>query len=164
MEWVVRMAKEAAARSAPDDTAESWTDGGLNNLLGYHLRMANLAMYRDFIAQLSDLDLTQKQAATLALISDNPGMPQVAIATQLGADRATIMAMIDRLQGRHLVIRKRSKSDRRRQELYLTPEGEKVLAEARKQIAEHEKHFTALFSSAELRALLKALKKLHGLP
>lgn len=144
--------------------ADDWTDGGLNELLGYHVRMANLAIYRDFISELGDLDMTQKQAATLSMIDANPGLPQVAIATQLGADRATIMAMIDRLQGRGLVRRERSKLDRRRQELYLTEAGQKLLAEARKRIADHEKRFTSRFTAAELRGLFKALKKLHGLP
>jgi DNA-binding MarR family transcriptional regulator len=140
---------------------EEWADGGLEGLLGYHLRMANLAMYRDFAASLADLDLTQKQAATLALIHANPGMPQVAIANRLGADRATIMAMVDRLEGRALITRQRSKTDRRRQELFLTPLGERTLAESRRRIEEHEGRFTERFSAPELRTLFQALRRLH---
>src|SRR5690242_6375920 len=72
----------------------------LDGLLGYQLRRAQGAMHRDFVATLSGLDLTQKQAATLWLISANPGASQVAIAAALGIDRATMMAVTDRLQER----------------------------------------------------------------
>jgi hypothetical protein len=44
----------------------------LDDLLGYHLRRAQGAMHRDFMAAVADFELTQKQAATLWLIQANP--------------------------------------------------------------------------------------------
>ena len=44
-------------------TGRSLDLGSLPELLGFHLRLANVAVYRDFTASLSDLDLTQKQCA-----------------------------------------------------------------------------------------------------
>lgn len=143
-------------------TNDALADGGLEALLGFHVRLANVAIYRDFAATLEKLDTTQRQAATLALIGANPGAPQVAIAARLGSDRATIMAMVDRLEGRGLITRERSKTDRRRQELYLTPLGQKTLNEAKALIAEHERRFTSRFTKAELEALFSALKKIHS--
>jgi DNA-binding MarR family transcriptional regulator len=49
-----------------------------------------------------------------------------------------MMAIIDRLEARGLVARSRSKRDRRRQDLHLTPVGTKVLAEARAAVGRHE--------------------------
>jgi DNA-binding MarR family transcriptional regulator len=72
-----------------------------------------------------------------------------------------MMAIIDRLEERGLVIRKRSSSDRRRQELYLTPAGQSTLRKAKARIAKHEQRFTSLFTAAELDALLAALQKLQ---
>ena len=63
----------------------------------------------------------------------------------------TVMAMVDKLAARSLIIRVKSETDRRKQELHLTPLGQKTLAKVRAQIAEHEKRFTARFS-VELRA------------
>ena len=100
----------------------------LDGLLGYRLRRAQGAMHRDFMAAVAELELTQKQAATLWLIQANPGVSQVEVAAALGMDRATMMAITDRLEERGFVIRKRSTVDRRRQELYLTPAGQSTLA------------------------------------
>jgi DNA-binding MarR family transcriptional regulator len=133
----------------------------LDGLLGYRLRRAQGAMHRDYIAAVADLDLTQKQAATLWLINSNPGVSQVAVAAALGMDRATMMAIVDRLEERGLVIRKRSSTDRRRQELYLTPAGQNTLRKAKARIGKHEERFKSLFTAAELEALLAALQKLQ---
>jgi DNA-binding MarR family transcriptional regulator len=134
---------------------------GLTDLLGFHLRMAHVAIYRDFTAALAELDLTQKQCATLQLIGANKGVSQVDLAATLGTDRATMMAMIDRLELRDLLVRQRSTEDRRRQELYLTGKGVDMLARAKAAIARHEKQFTDRFSKTELKALMGALGRIH---
>jgi len=133
----------------------------LDGFLGYRLRRAETAMHRHFIAALADLGLTQKQAATLWLINSNPGVAQVSVAAALDMDRATMMAIVDRLEERSLVIRKRSADDRRRQELYLTPAGQSTLRKAKARIAKHEERFTSLFTTAELEFLLSALQRLE---
>ena len=134
---------------------------GLPNLLGFHLRLAHVAVYRDFTSALAGLDLTQKQCATLQLIGANKGVSQVDLAATLGTDRATMMAMIDRLEQRGFLIRRRSTEDRRRQELYLTDDGEKMLTDAKRAIDEHERGFKARFTAAELKTLVAALSRIH---
>jgi len=149
---------ESASEAA--DTPKLHLDG-LPDLLGFHLRLAHVAMYRDFTTALADLDLTQKQCATLQLIAANPGVSQVDLAATLGTDRATMMATVDRLEQRGCLLRTRSLSDRRRQELNLTPEGEAILARAMHAIGAHERHFTSRFTPAELKALVNALGRIH---
>jgi DNA-binding MarR family transcriptional regulator len=131
----------------------------LDGLLGYRLRRAQGAMHRDYMATVASLELTQKQAATLWLINANPGVAQVSVAAALGMDRATMMAVTDRLEDRGLLVRKRSTVDRRRQELYLTPSGQSTLRKAKARITAHEQRFKNLFKPAELAALLSALEK-----
>jgi len=135
----------------------------LDGLLGYRLRRAQGAMHRDYMASVADLELTQKQTATLWLINANPGVSQVSVAAALGMEHATMMAIIDRLEERGLVIRKRSTVDRRRQELYLTPAGISRLRKVKARIAEHEARVKALFKQGELTALLEALQKFQVL-
>lgn len=135
--------------------------GALPQLLGFHLRLAHVAVYRDFMASLSHLDLTQKQCATLQLIEANKGVSQVDLASTLGTDRATMMAMIDRLEQRDLLVRRRSVEDRRRQELYLTEAGQALVTEAKAVITEHEARFVSRFKPAELKALVQALRRIH---
>jgi DNA-binding MarR family transcriptional regulator len=135
---------------------------GLQDLLGFQLRMAHIAMHRDFAATMSETGLTQKQFATMILIRANPGVSQAEIATLLGTDRATMMALVDRLDERELLERRRSSSDRRRQELHLTATGNTFLVKCDRLLAEHEARFTALFSEKELKLLFAALARFHG--
>jgi len=135
----------------------------LDGLLGYRLRRAQGAMHRDYMATVAGLELTQKQTATLWLINANPGVAQVSVAAALGMDRATMMAVTDRLEDRGLLVRKRSTVDRRRQELYLTPAGQSALRKVKARIVEHEQRFKSLFKPAELAALLSALEKFREL-
>ena len=151
--------KEQAEELAASDLMFAELDG----LLGYLLRRAQGAMHRDFMAAVAEFALTQKQVATLWLIQANPGVSQVEVAATLGMDRATMMSLIDRLEDRGFVIRKRSSTDRRRQELYLTPAGQSTLRKCKTRIAEHEERFGALFTSAELQSLLDALKRFQNL-
>jgi DNA-binding MarR family transcriptional regulator len=156
------------SNAKPSDAAETFAAPELmfeelDSLLGYCLRRAQGAMHRDFMAAVSELELTQKQTATLWLISANPGVSQVSVAAALDMDRATMMSITDRLEERGLVIRKRSSVDRRRQELYLTPAGIARMRKVKTRIAEHEARAKALFKPAELAALLEALKKFQDL-
>jgi DNA-binding MarR family transcriptional regulator len=135
---------------------------GLQDLLGFQLRMAHIAMHRDFVATMAETGLTQKQFATLILIRANPGVSQADIAVLLGTDRATMMALIDRLDERGLVERRRSNTDRRRQELHLTAVGKTFLVKCDRLLAEHEARFTSRFSEKELKLLFAALARFHG--
>jgi DNA-binding MarR family transcriptional regulator len=135
----------------------------LDGLLGYLLRRAQGAMHRDFMAAVAEFELTQKQAATLWLVQANAGVSQVEVAAALGMDRATMLGLIDRLEGRGFVLRKRSTIDRRRQELYLTPAGQNTLRKCKTRVSDHEKKFRELFTASELNALLEGLKRFQSL-
>jgi len=137
---------------------------GLSGLMGFHLRLAHVSLYRSFAAIAADLDLTQKQASVLRLIHANPGVSQVDIGAVLGMDRASTMAVVDRLQDRGFLVRRRCLGDRRRQELYLTDTGERVLGQVKKAVAEHEASFSERFSKTEWGALLDSLRRIHGQP
>ena len=150
--------KEKAEEPVASDLSFAEMDG----LLGYQLRRAQGAMHRDFMAAVAEFALTQKQMATLWLIQANPGVSQVEVAAALGMDRATMMSVTGRLEDRGLVVGKRSTIDRRRQELYLTPAGQSTLRKCKARIAEHEDKFSALFTGAELAALVDALKRFQN--
>jgi DNA-binding MarR family transcriptional regulator len=107
------------------------------------------------------LDMTQKQTGVLWMIGANAGISQVTLANQLGMDRASMMAIIDRLDGRQLLIRERSNRDGRRQELYLTPKGQKILAQSRAAVVEHEKWIATRFDKGELALLLELLQRIE---
>jgi len=135
---------------------------GLDEVLGFHVRQAQGTMHRRLIETLGSVDLTQKQAGALWLVGANPGTSQIGIGGALRMDRATTMAIIDRLEGRDLVVRQRSTVDRRRHELYLTPEGQKLLVQVKKLSREHEARFSDRFTPAELETLIALLSRIYA--
>jgi DNA-binding MarR family transcriptional regulator len=134
--------------------------GGLEEIVGLHLRLAQAATYRSFAEMLAPLDLTQKQIAVLWLIDANPGVSQIQLATTLNMDRATMMAIVDRLDGRGLLERQRSKVDRRRQELELTAAGGTLLTRAKTIVEAHEALLKARIGE-DLAVVVAALKRLY---
>ena len=135
--------------------------GELNDVLGFHIRLAHGAVYRHFMETFAELDLTQKQVSVLWLVSDNPGLAQTDLAQRLRMDRATTMGIVNRLQARHYLRRGRSTGDKRRQTLYLTAEGEDLLRRARDAIGEHEGWLKARFTRDEVRQLMGLLERIH---
>ena len=140
--------------------AEALDWGGLKSLLGFQMRQAQAALYREFAVRLRHLDLTQRQYAALVLVEANPGISQIAISNALGMDRATVMAIIRRLEQRGCIDRKRASDDRRRQELMLTAAGQTLTTNARNAVAEHEARFSDQFSADELAAFKRMLARI----
>ena len=131
-------------------------------LIGFNLRLAETVLYRDFAASMGRFDLTQRQSAVLILIGANPGVSQTGLARFLDTDRATMMAMIDRLEARGLIERRRANRDRRAQALFLTADGEKTCTDLKRSIRAHEREFVGRFSPKELETLIALLSRLHG--
>lgn len=148
-------------KSVPSTSTEKPTlrHNKLDDNVGYQLRMAYVSVRRHFEAAMERLDLTQKQTGVLWLIDANAGVSQIALANELSMDRASMMAIVDRLEERGFIVRKRSTEDGRRQELYVTAKGRKALAQAKNAIHDHEKWMMAKFSKNELNAFVESLKR-----
>jgi DNA-binding MarR family transcriptional regulator len=151
-----------ATNRAPSETDPDHDIGELENILGFHIRLAYGAVYRHFSETFNDLDLTQKQVSILWLIDDHPEIAQADIGRRLQIDRATVMAIVNRLQARGYVERGRSTSDKRRQTLHMTPLGHEVLVGARECILEHERWLKGRFTQQEIATLIEMLRRIHG--
>lgn len=75
-------------------------------------RQAGLADLRDWLV--------------LALISDGPQRTQLEIATELGIDKTTLVAILDRLERDGLIVRELAAHDRRVRIPVATPKGLRV--------------------------------------
>jgi DNA-binding MarR family transcriptional regulator len=158
-------------RSQSTKKAQSGTDlhqaedtagiGEIDEIVGFHIRLAYSAVYRHFMDTFSELDMTQKQVSVLWLVDDHPGIAQTDLAKRLRMDRATVMAIINRLEGRKLLRRGQSASDGRKQTLKLTPTGEKALVEAKKAVRAHEVWLKSRFTKQEIRTLIEYLRRIH---
>lgn len=137
--------------------------GGLENILGFHLRLANVAVFQDYQATMAGLALTPKQFAVLELIEENPGASQIDIANCLRMDKASMMALVNKLEARNAIERRPSAVDRRRQELFVTVDGAALASKAKSLREAHETRFKDRFSAEELADLVSYLQRLYAL-
>jgi len=119
------------AVAAPQEPADPFDLGGLEDATGYALRRVQLAIFSDFARRFAELDLKPAQYSTLLVIAANPGQTQSAIGAALGILRPNFVALLDELERRGLAQRTRSETDRRSHAVVLTPAGETMLARAR---------------------------------
>jgi DNA-binding MarR family transcriptional regulator len=164
--WLIQVSAEgllmaATRRRRSTAVAVPISVGLLPNLLGYNLRRAQIALWRDFNRTVREGGVRPGVFSLLTLIEANPGVAQIDLANQLDIDKATVVGLIHGLQNRKWVTRKTSSTDRRRQGLSLTAAGHKVLRSLREEMLEHEARFTRLFSPAELALLIAFLRRIH---
>lgn len=135
--------------------------GVLPELVGYNLRRAQIAVFRDFAESVGELGVTPGQFGVLELIASNPGLSQSALARALGVDRSTIVGVLDRLQEAGLVERRPSARDRRSHALHLSDRGVAQAARMRRAIAEHEARVLNGLDAEEKAALLELLGRIR---
>lgn len=133
--------------------------GVLPELVGYHLRRAQKAVFGHFSDSLADLGLSPGQFGVLTLIDANRGLSQSALAGILGIERSTMVAVIDGLQKAGWVERKPSATDRRSYALRLTTDGAALLKRAGPEVARHEHAIGAGLSEAEKAQLIDLLSR-----
>jgi DNA-binding MarR family transcriptional regulator len=131
--------------------------GALPGLLGYRLRLAQQAVFRDFAQSVQGL--SPGRVGLLMLVDANPGITQSRLAEAARRDRSTMVGVLDQLEGRGLIERRRG-ADRRSNGLWLTRGGRAFLSRALARIAAHERRIAARLSPAEHRQLLALLGKI----
>ncbi len=130
--------------------------GTLPRLLGYRLRLAQQAVFRDFAASVEGI--SPGRIGVLVLIDANPGVTQSRLAEAVRRDRSTMVGVLDELEKRGLVERRRGE-DRRTNSLTLTLAGRAFLGRALRQVAAHERRIAARFTRAERAQLIALLEK-----
>jgi DNA-binding MarR family transcriptional regulator len=134
--------------------------GMLTSLLGYQLRRAHVAVFQHYGETMGAADITPGQFGMLTVIGTNPGLSQTQLGTALGIDRSTVVAMIDRLESRRLVLRAPSPTDRRSHALQLSGDGKALLLRLEEMVRVHESHIARDLSPEERTILLALLDRI----
>lgn len=134
--------------------------GLLPGLVGYQLRLAQIALFRDFAEALGEFDITPGLFGVLVTIESNPDLKQQELAKATQLDRSTVVSVIDGLERRGLVERRAVANDRRSNALRLTSDGTALLKKLKRRVAEHEKRMTQHFTEDERRTLIELLQKI----
>jgi DNA-binding MarR family transcriptional regulator len=120
-----------------------------------------------FAERIKALDLTPAQAGLLRLIAWEPGQSQQAIAAKLGTPASRLVLLVDVLEERGLIERRRNPEDRRHHALHLTDAGGRFMREELAPIGKgHEDEICAgldLDERTQLHDLLERIAARQGL-
>ena len=131
-------------------------------LLGYNVRRANVKYFQNFGDIVGDHDVTPGQFGVLAIIDANPGLNQSELGQAMGVDRSTVVAVIDRLEGRGLVVRDPSPKDRRSYALRLSDTGARFLQELVPVVEQYDRQAAKALTDKEVETLVDLLRRLVG--
>ncbi|MET9274647.1 MarR family transcriptional regulator [Kribbella sp. NPDC003557] len=111
--------------------------------LGYLLKHVLAQLTEAQATALEPYGVTGRDLAVLSAIVAGEPLSQLEVAARLRVDRTSIGDLLDGLEERGLVERRRSTEDRRRNVVVLTPQGESTFASAEEVRLKVEEEFLA---------------------
>ena len=132
----------------------------LDELLGYSLRRAQVAMFLAFHEATRGLEVTPPRFTALVIVGANPGISQSDLGKVLGIARSGAMLLTDWLEGRGLVERRRRPNDGRAWGLQLTRRGEGFVGGMKHKVVRLDRMRSKKLTAEERRELLRLLGKL----
>jgi DNA-binding MarR family transcriptional regulator len=128
--------------------------------IGFALRLAQLAVFKDVIETLNPFALRPSDFSALRVIAANPGLKQQDIGRELGIKGPNLVGMVDELHKRKLITRKVTPGDRRSYALTLTATGRDLMEKAEEAHREHQAHIRAALGDNDPVQFLAALHSL----
>ncbi len=134
--------------------------GELVNMIGVELRIAQILADKAFSAS-QDAKIPPGHFTVLTLIDLNPGINQSMLARCMYLDRSTMVPVLDQLESKAWMERRKKPGDRRSYALYLTRLGEKVLKEASARVGALEANVAEKMGPQKRDKLLALTKELQ---
>jgi len=133
--------------------------GILTGSVGPRVRLLRNALTARSIAASAPFGLPAGSLTVLALIAANPGSSQSALAQRAGLNKSALVGIVDQLEARGLAARDRSASDRRRNQVTVTPEGEAAMQALFAAVSREEEAVRDALGTTDLDRLLALLDR-----
>ena len=154
--------KQSAAKKASAAQKNSELDFDLlPGLVGYQLRLTQLAYFYDFAKSVDDPLISPGRFGVLVLIGANPGLTQSRLALAAQLDRSTMVAVIDLLEARGLVERRATPMDRRSNALWLTEKGKTLLRTMKRRVKTHDERLSSAIGAENTGDLIAMLSRMR---
>ena len=128
--------------------------------LGYLLKHAQIRLSDVVERVLAPFGIGGRELAVLLVLATEYPLSQLEVAGRLHVDRTTMVGLIDELERKGLVGRRRSPEDRRKNIVELTAEGRDTLERAERARAEVEAEFLSPLGRSDADTLVRALQVL----
>jgi DNA-binding MarR family transcriptional regulator len=102
---------------------------GVDDTLGFRLRVAQLAFGKEFTAVFGEVDITPLLLSVLVLIENNPDCRQNELSAALRVRQTNLVDWLDLLTARGVVSRHVDPVDRRANTVKLTRAGKRLMAQ-----------------------------------
>ena len=138
---------------------------GVEDQIGFVLRLAQIAVFKDVIETLSPFGLRPSDFSALRVIAANPGLKQQDIGRELGIKRPNLVGMVEELRKKKLIERRVVPGDRRSYALSLTKAGSALLDQAKEAHRGHQARMREALGDndpVQFLVCLRSLARLGG--
>jgi len=130
-----------------------------NESVGYLVTLASRRLLRNIETELKPFNLTANQWAPLLALANKQSNTVAGCARETGIDNGAMTRMLDRLEVKGFVSRKRSNNDRRVVNVALTSQGKKIVKDIPPVIGEVLNQQLRGFSEQEFKLIKNLLQR-----
>ena len=136
----------------------------LRESIGFLVTRIHLRMHREYMSGLEPLGIEPRHFGALTALQVTGPVSQAALARNLGVSGPSMVQIVDDLERRGLLERRRAATDRRTQMLHLMPEVPGVLEQAARLASEHTTRLLRPLSKRSARRLVELLQRFVTAP
>jgi DNA-binding MarR family transcriptional regulator len=143
-------------------TPEPAVATALTERAGFLLSALGFYAAERFTQRLAPLGLAPRHFGLLTHLALRDGQSQQQLAEAMGIHRNAMVGLLDDLEARELVERRRHPADRRAHAIHLTPAARELLPQARAAADDHDTELLTSLDEADRYQLISLLQKLAG--
>lgn len=134
--------------------------GRLPGYIGYRVRLAQSAIFRNLARPANDPGMTPGEFSLMTVVGRNRGIDSATLVRTYKVDKATLSLTLKRMARSGLIATRRREHDQRHLALELTPAGRRALRRATRQIARQERRMNSVLAPGERARLIELLGRI----